>query len=370
MLAPMQSTAAVQGPHPLISARLRREVRTGVVRASLTNLSRESNQLGFLGGRRDALLVWVAARPEIAAFILLACMSGFLLVATPTFATYENLIWVCYSFAIIGIATIGLLLVLAAGDIDISIGAEVGLAAVVAGRIVFVYPQAPDVLVFGATIITGMIFGFANGLVVAKLKFNPFIATLATGYVGRGLIILVSDNRNLSGFSSTFTALGAEKVAGIPILVLIFAVVAIAWSWVLTKTVFGRQLFAVGGNASAARLSGVEVDRVRILAFVSCGCMAGLAGFLLVCRLGVAEQSIGVGYEMDAIAAAVIGGVSIFGGTGSVVGVVVGTAAMAVIRNGLVLMQIGAMWQLLATGSVIVIAIALDGVRRKIRPLS
>ena len=105
------------------------------------------------------------------------------------------------------------------------------------------------------------------------------------------------------------------------------------------------------------------------MAFVFCGGMAGLAGFLLVCRLGVAEQSIGVGYEMDAIAAAVIGGVSIFGGTGSVIGVVIGTAAMAVIRNGLVLMQIGAMWQLLATGIVIVIAIAIDGVRRKLRPL-
>lgn len=321
------------------------------------------------GPSRDAFLVRLAARPEIAAAILLLAMSAFLLIATPTFATYENLVWVFYSFSVIGIATIGMLLVFAPGDIDFSIGAVIGLAAVVAGRIVFYHPETPDIAIFAATIATGLVFGLANGLIVAKLHFNPFIATLATGYVGRGLIIIVSDNRNLSGFSDNLLALGDGKFLGIPILVLIFAVVAIAWGWVLSKTVFGRQLFAIGGNASAARLSGVPVDRIRIIAFVCCGGMAGLAGFLLVCRLGVAEQSIGIGYEMDAIAAAVIGGVSIFGGTGSVIGVVIGTAAMAVIRNGLVLMQIGAMWQLLATGIVIVIAIAIDGVRRKVRPI-
>jgi ribose transport system permease protein len=332
-------------------------------------LEPQSGQPGVVGLTRDALLVRLAARPEVAAAILLGVMSGFLLVATPTFATHENLIWVCYSFSVIGIATIGMLLVFAAGDIDFSIGAEIGLAAVIAGRIVFYHPGTPDVAIFAATIATGLLFGFVNGLIVAKLKFNPFIATLATSYIGRGLIIIVSENRNLSGFSANLIALGEGKVFGIPVLVLIFAVAALAWSWVLTKTVFGRQLFAIGGNASAARLSGVPVDRIRILAFVSCGGMGGLAGFLLVCRLGVAEQSIGVGYEMDAIAAAVIGGVSIFGGTGSVIGVVIGTAAMAVIRNGLVLMQVGAMWQLLATGTVIVIAIAIDGIRRKVRPL-
>ena len=340
------------------------------VRVLPAGLEPQSSQSGVVGLTRDALLVRLAARPEVAAAILLGVMSGFLLVATPTFATHENLIWVCYSFSVIGIATIGMLLVFAAGDIDFSIGAEIGLAAVIAGRIVFYHPGAPDVAVFAAAIATGLLFGLVNGLIVAKLKFNPFIATLATSYIGRGLVIIVSENRNLSGFSANLIALGEGKVFGIPILVLIFAVVALAWSWVLTKTVFGRQLFAIGGNASAARLSGVPVDRIRILAFVCCGGMGGLAGFLLVCRLGLAEQSIGVGYEMDAIAAAVIGGVSIFGGTGSVIGVVIGTAAMAVIRNGLVLMQIGAMWQLLATGAVIVIAIAIDGIRRKVRPLS
>jgi ribose/xylose/arabinose/galactoside ABC-type transport system permease subunit len=136
---------------------------------------------------------------------------------------------------------------------------------------------------------------------------------------------------------------------------------------ILSKTAFGRRLFAIGGNANAAYLSGVRVDRIRIQAYVLCGGLGGLAGFLLACRFGVAEQSLGIGYKMDSIAGAVIGGVSIFGGAGSVAGVVIGTAAMAVVRNGLVLLQIGANWQTLLTGAVIVIAVAIDGVRRRMR---
>jgi ribose transport system permease protein len=328
-------------------------------------LSEPSGRRSF--SARDPLLVRLAARPEIAAAILLGAMSVTLLVATPTFASQENLIWICYSFSVIAIATIGLLLVFAAGDIDFSIGAEIGLAAVIAGRIAYFHPGTPDVVIFLAALASGLGFGLVNGVLVAKLKFNPFIATLATGYIGRGLIIIVSESRNLSGLSQSLIHLGEGRLFGIPNLVLIFVALAIVWNWVLRKTVFGRYLFAIGGNPAAALLAGVPVDRYRILAFVCCGGMASIAGFLLVCRLGVADQSIGIGYEMDAIAAAVIGGVSIFGGAGTVLGVVIGTAAMAVIRNGLILLQIGAMWQLLATGVVIVIAISIDGVRRMVR---
>lgn len=316
---------------------------------------------------RDSLYARLASRPEVAGAILLAVMAIFLSAATPTFLSQENVLWVLYSFAVIGLASIGMLLVLAAGDIDLSIGAQIGLAAIIAGRIVFHHPETPDVLVFGASIASGMIFGLINGIIVTKFKFNAFIATLATGYIGRGVIVIISESRNLTGFSDNLSFVGQGRILGIPNLVLILLVLAVFWTWVLRKTVFGKYLFAIGGNASAARLSGVPVDRIRMLAFVLCGAMGALAGFLLACRLGVAEQTIGVGYEMEAVAGAVIGGVSIFGGIGSVLGVVIGSAAMAVIRNGLVLLQIGAMWQLLATGSIIVAAVSIDGIRRKIR---
>jgi ribose/xylose/arabinose/galactoside ABC-type transport system permease subunit len=315
----------------------------------------------------DPLLLRLASRPEIIATILLLAITLILLVATPTFGTEENLLWVCYSFSVIGIATIGMLLVFATADIDFAIGSEIGLAAVIAGKIVFFHPETSGWLVFAASVGSGLAFGLVNGLIVAKLKFNPFIATLATSFVGRGIVMIISDNRNLSGFSDQLLFLGEGKIFGLPNLVIIFVVLAVFWHLVLTKTVFGRQLYAIGGNAAAAYLSGVPVDRVRIQAYVLCGGLGGLAGFLLACRLGVAEQSIGIGYEMDSIAGAVIGGVSIFGGAGSVVGVAIGTAAMAVIRNGLVLLQLGTSWQVLLTGGVIVAAVAIDGVRRRIR---
>jgi len=316
---------------------------------------------------RDPFLTRLAARPEMAATILLVIMAAMLLVTTPTFATRDNIVWICYGFSVIGIATIGLLLVFAAGDIDFSIGAQIGLAAVIAGRIAYFHPGTPDIVLFLAALASGLAFGLINGILVAKLKFNPFIATLATGYIGRGIIIIVSESRNLSGLSDSLIQLGEGSLLGIPNLVLIFVALTVAWNWVLRKTVFGRHLFAIGGNPAAALLAGVPVDRYRILAYVCCGGMSATAGFLLLCRLGVADQSIGIGYEMDAVAAAVIGGVSIFGGAGTVLGVIIGTAAMAVIRNGLILLQIGAMWQLLATGVVIAIAISIDGIRRMVR---
>jgi ribose/xylose/arabinose/galactoside ABC-type transport system permease subunit len=315
----------------------------------------------------DSLGLRLASRPEIVGAILLVTVTVGLLLATPTFATQENLLWVCYSFSIIGIATIGMLLVFAAADIDFAIGSEIGLAAVIAGRIAFFNAGVSGSAIFAAAIGSGLGFGLINGLLVAKLKFNPFIATLATSFIGRGVIMVLSENRNLSGFSPSLLFIGEGSTFGLPNLLIIFLALAVFWHVVLGATVFGRQLFAIGGNANAAYLSGVPVERVRIQAYVLCGGLGGLAGFLLACRLGVAEQSLGIGYEMDSIAGAVIGGVSIFGGAGSVIGVAIGTAAMALIRNGLVLLQIGSSWQTLLTGAVIVVAVAVDGVRRRMR---
>jgi ribose transport system permease protein len=340
---------------------------TGMAQALVESGGPNRGKLKAAVAIHDSFGLRLASRPEIIGAILLLTVSAALLVTTPTFATQENLLWVCYSFSIIGIATIGMLLVFAAADIDFAIGSEIGLAAVIAGKIAFFNPGISGWVVFAAAIGSGLGFGLINGLTVAKLKFNPFIATLATSFIGRGAVMVLSENRNLSGFSPSLLFIGEGSTFGLPNLLIIFVALGVFWHLVLNGTVFGRQLFAIGGNANAAYLSGVPVDRVRILAYVLCGGLGGLAGFLLACRLGVAEQSLGIGYEMDSIAGAVIGGVSIFGGAGSVIGVAIGSAAMALIRNGLVLLQIGSSWQTLLTGGVIVIAVAIDGVRRRMR---
>ena len=204
----------------------------------------------------DPLLLRLASRPELVGAILLVTVTTALLLATPTFATEENLLWVCYSFSVIGIATLGMLLVFAPADIDFAIGSEIGLAAIIAGRIVFFHPGTTGWLVFAAAVGSGLGFGLVNGLIVAKLKFNPFIAMLATSFIGRGVVMVLSENRNLSGFSPDLLFLGEGKTFGLPNLLIIFAALAVFWHVFLGRTVFGRQLYAIGGNPNAAYLSG------------------------------------------------------------------------------------------------------------------
>jgi len=302
-------------------------------------------------------------RPEFAAAMILGVLIVFMAASTRTFLTGPNLVWVALSFSTVAIAALGMLLVIGSGSIDLSVGSQMGLSAVVAGWFVYVHPGTPDLVVFLGAAGSGLAFGLVNGLLVAKWGLNAFIATLGTGYIGRGLAVILSHDRTYSGFSPELLYLGQGTAMGLPIPVWIMIVLAAFWAVFLRRTIYGQYLFAIGGNRSAARLSGVPVLGVSVSAFVLSGLMGATAGFILSCRLGMVQQNIGLGYEMDVIAAAVIGGTSIQGGAGSVVGVVIGAALMATIRNCLVLLQIGDFWQLVVTGSIIVAAVALDSLR-------
>jgi ribose/xylose/arabinose/galactoside ABC-type transport system permease subunit len=302
-------------------------------------------------------------RPEFAAAMILSVLIVFMAFATRTFLTTANIVWVALSFSTVAIAALGMLLVIASGSIDLSVGSQMGLSAVVAGWFVYVHPGTPDLVVFAAAAGSGIAFGLVNGLLVAKWGLNAFIATLGTGYIGRGLAVILSNDRTYSGFSDELLYLGQGTALGLPVPVWIMLALAVFWTVFLGRTVFGQYIFAVGGNRSAARLSGVPVVGVSVSAFVLSGLMGATAGFILSCRLGMVQQNIGLGYEMDVIAAAVIGGTSIQGGAGSIVGVVIGAALMATIRNCLVLLQIGDFWQLVVTGFIIVAAVALDSLR-------
>jgi ribose transport system permease protein len=305
----------------------------------------------------------IESRPEFAAAMILGVLIVFMAGATTSFLTGPNLLWVALSFSTVAIAAIGMLLVIGSGSIDLSVGSQMGLSAEIAGWIVYTHPGTPDLVVFLAAAGSGMIFGLINGILVARWGLNAFIATLATGYIGRGLAVILSNDRTYSGFSPELLFLGQGSALGLPVPVWILIILAIVWSFVLRHTVYGQYIFALGGNRSAARLSGVPVIGVSVSAFVLCGLMGATAGFIFGCRLGMVQQNIGVGYEMDVIAAAVIGGASIQGGAGSVIGVIIGAALMATIRNCLVLLQIGDFWQLVVTGFIIVAAVVLDSLR-------
>lgn len=303
------------------------------------------------------------SRPEFAAAMILGVLILFMAATTRTFLTTSNLLWVALSFSTVAIAAIGMLLVIGSGSIDLSVGSQMGLSAEIAGWIVFTHPGTPDLVVFLAAVGSGLMFGLINGVLVARWGLNAFIATLGTGYIGRGLAIILSQDRTYSGFSRELLFLGQGSAFGLPVSAWILIILAVVWSLLLRYTVYGQYIFALGGNRGAARLSGVPVIGVSVSAFVLSGLMGATAGFILACRLGMVQQNIGLGYELDVIAAAVIGGASIQGGAGSVIGVVIGAALMATIRNCLVLLQIGDFWQLVVTGFIILAAVVLDSLR-------
>lgn len=306
----------------------------------------------------------LARRPESTAVVLLVGLAMFLSLAASSFRTVENAIWVLHSFSVVGIAAMGILLLIVSGKIDLSAGSQIGMSAILVGWFLYYHPEVPYPVVFAIAIASGAIFGLANGFFVTKVGLNPFIATLATDYVGRGLIIIISGNITFQNFPKKLTHIGQGSVAGLPIMVWIMLIFLIIWSWVILRTKYGRWVFAVGGNPSAARLSGVPVEFVNMSTFVLSGMMCAIAGLLFCLRLGVASATLGIGYGLDIIAGSVIGGVSVAGGTGTMVGVVLGAGLMAMIRNGLVLMQIGALWQQLVTGVMVVFSVVIDRLRR------
>ena len=310
-------------------------------------------------------LATLAKRPEATAVLLLVGLATFLSFAASSFRTSANLIWVLHSFSVVGIAAMGILLLIVSGKIDLSAGSQIGMSAILTGWFLYYHPEVPHLLVFAIAILSGACFGLANAFFVTKVGLNPFIATLATDYVGRGLIIIISGNITFQNFPKSLTFIGQGSIGPLPILVWVMLVLVVIWSWVVLRTKFGRWVFAVGGNPSAARLSGVPVDFVNISTFILSGMMCALAGFLFCLRLGVASATLGIGYGLDIIAGSVIGGVSVAGGTGTMVGVVLGAGLMAMIRNGLVLMQIGALWQQLVTGIMVVFSVIIDRLRRR-----
>jgi len=284
------------------------------------------------------------------------CMG--LAILTPNFATPTNAINVARQISINGILAVGVTYVLLTGGVDLSLGSVVALTGVVAAT--FAHPgDYPVVVPIVLGILAGAACGFVNGVVVTWGKVAPFIATLGMMTIARGLALVVSGGRPVSNMSPEFKRLGGD-IGGIPIPVLILGVVA-AGSWAfLTNTRLGRYVYAVGGNENAARAAGIAVNRVKLFAYSVCGALAGLAGVVLAARITAGQPNAGVAYELDAIAAVVIGGTSLSGGVGGVGGTLLGALLMGVISNGLDLLNVSSYYQQIVKGCIIVGAVWLD----------
>ncbi|MDF3838880.1 ribose ABC transporter permease [Cupriavidus basilensis] len=294
--------------------------------------------------------------------LVLLCI-GFT-VLTENFASWQNLSIVAQQASINMVLAAGMTFVILTGGIDLSVGSILSISAVVA-MLASLVPQL-GALSVPAALLCGLLFGLVNGALVAFMKLPPFIVTLGTLTAVRGLARLVGNDSTIYNPDIGFAFIGNGEVLGVPWLVIIaFAVVAVSW-FVLRRTVLGLQIYAVGGNAEAARLSGIKVWIVLLFVYAVSGLLSGLGGVMSASRLYAANGlQLGQSYELDAIAAVILGGTSFVGGTGSIGGTLIGALIIAVLSNGLVLLGVSDIWQYIIKGLVIIGAVALDRYRRK-----
>ncbi|KAA9347161.1 ABC transporter permease [Larkinella humicola] len=294
------------------------------------------------------------------AFILICLV---LSVVTPKFLTVSNLTIVVTQVSINALLAFGVTFVIITGGIDLSIGSIVAVTSVVAAS--FAHPDTYPVVVPILTgLAAGLILGAFNGLVITKSKVPPFIVTLGTMTIGRGLALILSKGRPVSNLSDSFNFIGGGHLLGIPTPILILIVFFIICSVVLKKTVLGRYMYAVGGNEQAAQASGIQLNKVKMVVYTLCGGLAALAGILLTSRITTGQPNAGVGFELDAIAAAIIGGTSTSGGTGTMTGTLIGALLIGVISNGLDLMNVTSYYQQVVMGVIIIGAVVLDSLNQ------
>ena len=281
-------------------------------------------------------------------------------VIAPQFLSVPNLVNVALSIAINGILAVGMTAVILTGGIDLSVGSVAALAGVIAaavatgGGTASVFPAAL------AALGVGLAVGLFNGVMVARFRVPAFVTTLAMLTICRGLALIVTGGRSIGNLPTTFGALGNSRLFGAPLPVLLMLLVFAAGWFVLTRMTFGRYVYAVGGNREAAFLAGVNTRRVTLLVYVLNGLLVGLAGLVLASRLGAGLPNVGVQYELDAIAAVVVGGTSLMGGRGSVIGTLWGAIFIGVLNNGLNLAGIDPYTQKIALGVVILLAVLAD----------
>ncbi len=298
---------------------------------------------------------------SIGVLLIFLGLSTLLTIASPNFLTIDNLSSVTRSFSYVAIMAIGMTMVIITGGIDLSVGSIFAFASVItaACHTKFGINLSLSILIGVAS---GIVCGLINGALINWANLPSFIATLGMMSVARGLSYAIT-----SGFPiqmpAQFNIIGQGFIFSIPYPAIYMIVLAILFSIVLNNTVFGRRIYAIGGSEEASRISGINVKRIKLIVYGISGFLSAFAGIVTTARLGVAQSTAGMGYELDVIAAVIIGGASLTGGKGTIFGTIIGAAIMGVLRNGLVLLDVSAYWQQTVIGLVIIIAVTVDQIR-------
>jgi ribose/xylose/arabinose/galactoside ABC-type transport system permease subunit len=317
-------------------------------------------KISFLSS--DGKIANLIKKNEAISVILAVLLLVWLLISRPNFLTRVNLDSIQTSVAPYGIIAIGMMVLLISGVFDLSVGSTMGLGGLVSA-ICLTMGLSPLMAIL-AGILSGLVIGLINGLIVEVAKVNALIATIGTMYIGRGISEIVLVGRGQAGytnFSESFNNIGRGQLLGVYYMFWILIALVIIFQLVLRYTKFGRRLYLIGGNYDAAEKLGINVRRIRILAFTLCGTLAAIAGILVTARAGIANRYTGVGAHMDIIIACIIGGGSLIGGQGSIIGAVSGMAFMALMSNAFNLYFIPPQWQNILVGIILLVVITADG---------
>ncbi|MHB8276881.1 MAG: ABC transporter permease [Candidatus Humimicrobiaceae bacterium] len=302
---------------------------------------------------------------ELTVLIIIIAVSVFLSLLSPHFLTKINITTTAIGLAIDGIIAIGMTLALISGGFDLSVGSVLAFSSVTTGALFLAGMNIWLAALIG--MIVALLCGIFNGYLIGKIGLNPFITTLAMMGIARGAAFVMSKGSaySLSGTLKSFTMLGAGRLFGIPILVIIFVLMALTGDFLIRKSVPARNVFYTGSNEKGALLSGINTSNVKFIVYIVTAVLAGIGGILTLARFNVAVPTAGVGTEMRVISAAVIGGASLSGGEGTVFGTVLGIILLNLINNGLVLLNVSVYWQDLISGVILITAVIIDFMTHK-----
>lgn len=329
----------------------------------------QSNPVETPGGpamahRPRSVFGWLTRIRELNILIALVLLCALLAFLSPVFFTANNLLGVARAFSLTAIAAIGQTMVIITGGIDLSAGSIIGLSSLSTGLLLVAgWPSVPAIL---AGLAVGTAFGACNGLLITRLGLPPFIATLGTLSIGRGLIYVITQGYPVTApRDPLLLQIGQGYLGQVPMPVIIMIVVTIVATIFLSRSTLGRYIYAVGGNEEAARLAGINVNRVKMFVYTTSGFLASISGIILLSRLVSAQPTAGLGQELPVIAASIIGGTSLVGGEGTALGAVLGAAIVGVLENGIVLLGINTYAQQVVTGAAILLAVGLDIWRKR-----
>lgn len=301
---------------------------------------------------------------NIGLYVVLVGILVFFSVASPYFLTLRNLMDILRQSTFVLVAALGMTLVIMTSGIDLSVGSVLGVSAGVTSVVLIQGAPTPVAVLAGLAV--GVACGALNGLIITRLGVTDLIATLSTLSIYRGVLFMMTQGVPFQQFARpSFSVLGRGNLWVIPVPIIIAVFFLVVLAYILRKTVFGRHLLATGSNKEAAVLSGIHVKRVKISVYIISGLTAAAAGIMLAARLSSVPPDLGTGYELSVIAAVVIGGTSLFGGTGSVAGTFVGALMVAIIGNGLILLNVNPFYQYVINGLLIIFAVAVNGARRR-----